>query len=92
MKKVLVLIFTVLVTLTLVACVEDRPQPFDYNAFLLEAAGSLSLPNETDTHLTLPSTLDYKEKTIELTWYTNKPNVISTLGAVVRPTDRKSVV
>ncbi|MDX9808129.1 MAG: InlB B-repeat-containing protein [Acholeplasma sp.] len=85
MKKVLVLVFTVLLGLSLTACVENKPKPFDYNAFLLEAAGSLSLPNETDTHLTLPFSLDYQEKSIELTWYTNKPNVISTLGAVVRP-------
>lgn len=85
MKKVLLLVLTAFLGFSLVACVENNTEPFDYNAFLLEASASLSQPSVTDTHLTFPSTLNYKEKTIELSWQSNTPEVISNLGVVTRP-------
>ena len=85
MKKILFLILTVFLGFTLNACIPEPNEPFDHQAFLIEASGQLDLPRETTTHIELPLSFEYKEKTIELTWYSNKPNVISTLGAVTRP-------
>jgi uncharacterized repeat protein (TIGR02543 family) len=85
MKKVLFLILTVFLGFTLNACIPKPKEAFDHQAFLIEASGQLDLPRETSTHIELPISFVYKERTIELTWYSNKPNVISTLGTVTRP-------
>lgn len=86
MKKSFLFLLTLLLGIGLLACDTDKPIEFDSQAYLIEAAKALELPTQTDTHLDLPTTFVYEDKTIELTWYSNNPQVITTLGAVTRPT------
>lgn len=93
MKKVFYVVLTIFLGMGLFACQSKTSETFDPQAYLLEASKTLDMVDETITNLELPSSLVYDEKTIELTWYTSHPTVISTTGAVVRPTfDQGDVV
>ena len=85
MKRVMYLILALFLIMSLVACQPEERETFDPQAYLLEASSNLEVVDETMSNLLLPTSFVYEEKTIELTWYTNHPLVISTTGAVSRP-------
>ncbi len=93
MKRVMYLILALFLVTGLVACQPEESETFDPQAYLLEASSTLDLVDETMGNLLLPTSFVYEEKTIELTWYTSNPAVITTTGAVFRPTyDKGDVV
>jgi len=88
-KWVLILSF-ILTSLLLVSC--NKNNPLDIEKFLEDASATLVYDEEITSHLELPETILFENKTIEVSWISSHLDIISQSGVVTRPSfDRSDI-